>query len=458
MSSDRTNNDFAERLRRIEAKRRAANPGYTPPRLPDFSNLPEDKAIRSAPQRSVGAGGVMLALMAFMGFVGVTAAYVLRDDLPFDVASLSDIGREATLAAKASVQAISQPVSLMPNKSEEPKAPLEYSEDGRILRSPLVATAGYGDVPIDGVVSGFRASTPDDFPASVTTILPEESCVPRALGAGESLANIRIDQGAREVGIQSFSDTALAERLLRNVEAEIGPGKAYDRGGRLSPVMKTVDVFLTDRSAPQYVVLQNLSGAILWNLQPAPGVEIAHVLMISPGGSAVSVGTETLSVQAMRTGDFVSKADFESIRVNYSGEVPENDCFISPWRKPQEHWLSWQKAQDQNMLFVNRIHTFTHGHARFDEWFTRSFGRSATDGVVAAYEASYVLVGPLPETPFAYVPLQERPAWIPLEDHIVVGDAAHRAAGIEAIHMDRLTAALGGDLSRLNPAPRRAQQ
>ncbi|MDV7141391.1 hypothetical protein R3X27_01710 [Tropicimonas sp. TH_r6] len=458
MSSDRTKDEFAERLRRIEAKRRAATPGYKPPRLPDFSNLPEDKLIRSAPRRGIGAGGVMLGLMSFMACVGVAAAYVLRDDLPFEVASLTDISREASLVAKAGVQALGGPVSLVAQKEKQPEAPLKYSDDGRILRSPLVATAWYGDVAIDEVVNGFQPNTSDTFPASVTTYEPAGSCVPRPLGTGESLANIRIDRGGPVVGVQSFSNAALADRLLRNVEAEIVPGKAYDKGGRLSPEMRVVDVFLTDLSAPQYVVLQNLSGAILWNLQPAPGVEIAHVLMISPGGSAVSTGSDTLSVQALRTGDFVSKADFESIRVNYRGDPPENDCFISPWRKPQEHWLGWQKAQKQNMLFVNRIHTFTHGHARFDEWFTRSFGQSAADGVVAADEAAHVLVGPVPEATFAYVPLQERPIWMLNQDHIVIGNAAARAEEIESIHWERLTAALGGDASRLNPAPKRAGQ
>ncbi|RYH09230.1 hypothetical protein [Tropicimonas sp. IMCC6043] len=372
--------EFSERLRRIESERIRNGRASTTKRLPDFSNLPEEPVVPPVRRGGLGAGSVMAALMLFLAMVAGVAVYVFRDSLPLDGIG-TELGRLA-----ASVRQTSERIV--------PWTLTDEVDEGRILRAPMVATADFREVKVDRIVREVQLAEAGTRPAAMHEIAPMRDCRPRPLGAGEGLANLRLESGPGEAGMQG------------------GDGAATTGGPRPKAGMPMADVFLTDTTTPQYVVLQNMRGAILWNLHTAPGVEIAHVLVISPGGAAVSATPGDFGIEAIRIGDYLSAADFEAIARNDWNSVIVRECFVAPFRQPQPIWRAWKRAEDRYKRAGDTIRRYQKGRARFDVWFTRSFGQSAATNAVEAYQAEILLAGPLPDQPFDPAALDAREVWV----------------------------------------------
>ncbi|MDX8347184.1 hypothetical protein SLH49_04210 [Cognatiyoonia sp. IB215446] len=426
MTHDKRPNNFSERLQRIEDARSTREPvtaaelGIAPEPSP-YDRPQEDHTIRN--------GLIWVVIAVMVAFGGYHAALALPNDLKAVIGLPVD---ETEMVAAQEPEP--EPVAI----------PEPASYIGAFLPSPAVASLETDQLSLADLASDVALPTPDTMLGEIIPFDRNISCRLRRPQRDENVVNVRLEGGLLPAPLQAISHTALADRLLRNVKAVTQNRLPAQRNGRVTGPFESIDVFLSDTSAPQYVVLQNLGGNILWNLHLAPDVRVAHVALISEGLPAVANLPDGATIEGLHVSDFV-----EPHRFGADDRIRE--CMIRPWRKPAPDWVAHQKAAEGNELFRNQLTSFTKGHAAFNAWYTQTLGVDATAHVVAPDKAAHVLVGPRPRVPIRYQPMEGQSVHVMRTDTIIAGDSATRAALTEALHQDMLRAAIGGDLAALDP-------
>jgi len=423
MTEDRRQEDFAQRLGRISRERGdEIDPDQAGARR-DVSDFDYNVPIESHPVRNSIIWVVILAALGTGGYFG-------WGYLPQDLRNLITGAESAEDTLPASPEDIAETDTM--------------SNQGPIFASPSLAHAGDTPLTLDSVLTQVSLPTDNTSIADIIPIIRNDDCTLRAPADGEKVVGVRIENALLPAPMHSFSDRQLTDQVLGNIEA-MTQGKVETLAQMATQGQKTsLDVVVTDTSAPLYLVLQNMGPGIVWNLHAAPDVQIAHVAIVSSDFSGVANIQQDTTIEALLVSDFIGPHQ-------YGADDTPRACMIRPWRAAGADWIGTLKSAAGSLSFQNQMYSYTKGFEAYNNWYTDTLGVSATTNTVTARDAAHVLLGAAPETPVIYAQLAGQDIHLMEADHLFLGDASNRAAAVQALHDDLLIAAVGGDLSALNP-------
>lgn len=435
--------DFQERVRRIEARRQAEL---------EARGTGEPSTVRRAGKKASSVF-VMLAIICVV-LIGIVATLpsVIKE-LPEDWAfSLPKIDWERPVREAQERPKRSTPfgvVSLIPKRKEEERdlSQVFAENQGLVFPPGFAANDQNAALDIAMVATGFDAAPGPDLPARITPLAFNTACTFRPLAAGETLHSVNLGNAFTTAPIRVVMDEWIADSLTKYLKRKLNQSRFRGKITPASGSVQMANVFVTDTSAPVYLILQTMSGNTVWNIHAAPGVQIAHVAMIAGGIPGVALPSEDISVEALRVSDFVEKHEF-------GRDDAARDCMIRPWRKPRENWIAARKATKGNALFENQMESYAKGHHAYDLWFQGQFGVSADSVTIGALSAANVLVGTPPASPLPYQPLSTRTLHLGQSDHVFTGDEETLTTAITTLHQSMLLAAAGGDYANLKPPVR----
>ena len=436
---------FAERVKRIQERKVARPPA--PPEMGDVPPLPLELPPMGPEGMPPGGGGgsgfgvirLALILVVFVALLGFGGLY-LKDTLGKTPGGVADASEPAQGDVVAGAPREVSPILtfVVERPKEDPEAPLAVQVDrGWILRPGLVANSDSTEIAVTDIVSGYDPNTPDLVPAEIEMFDANTGCTLRRPAPGEVVHNVRIEHGTGPTDIHVVSSAGMAEALKGHIEGVTTGRKQYLIGKTADGRMDRVDVFVTDTSAPVYLVLQNISGNTLWNVHRGPGAQIAHVALI--GNTSGAVLPADIGLEALRISDFVAPHEFGA----YDTIEP---CMIRPFRKPEPGWRATIEGSQGNQLLANQMHTYSTGFAAFNDWYKKTLGIDADTNVVSIEAAAHVLVGPRPVGQVGYNLIGREKV------HLVRTDRVYQSeeALIEA-HLGLLNAAAGGDALTIDP-------
>jgi hypothetical protein len=402
--------DFAERLRRIEARRQP----QPQPDTPDQPITPPCKAKH--PLRN---GLIWLCAMGALGAGGFALA---RSDGQTSLASmtgnLSQIFTGAFLAAGQAAR--DQTPSGAGERGANPPTPeLATTHDRRITLAEIVTDPA---LPHDRTRLG-----------QVQFFDSNQDCSLRRPQAGEKIVNIHLENASQPLPMRVINAADLTAQLERNIAEVTEQGRTYNWDAQVSGQMRAVDVLLTDQDGPLYLVLQNHGDGIIWNLMPAPGVTLAHVAIVT---------TATSGLAGLPTG-----TGYEAILQSSTVEGPMPPCDATPWRAPEPDWAMVRRSG--NDRYAAELATFTQGHATYAAWYQETLGVAAGLNLISAQTAAHVLVGPVPAAPFPYRALAGQDIHLMRSDHVLMGETIDLAVQSDLLHAAALREMLGGDISLL---------
>ncbi|UWR24553.1 hypothetical protein [Sulfitobacter sp. S190] len=418
---------FEQRLKRLKAADEAQETAQAKAPTPQTGPIRSARAPRKKRSLSVTHLKVLFGAIV-LGFTGLVMGGGLSPD-GFSVAELRQelIGPDTGKSRE--------------NREAVEAEPRYLTLQGWAFNSPGVASAGLPPLMLADIATGFEDATAQTHPAKLTPFTPNRACTLRRPQPEEVVHNVRLETGNLHTPVHAFSNAELSEALIDQVEGLMSRTKRHYKLGRMvDSQMAMVDVFVTDTSAPVYLVLQGFRAHTIWNVHAAPGVQIAHVAMIG-AQSAVAGLTAPATFEAIRISDFVT--DFE-----YGVNEEPRPCMVAPYLPPQAEWTTIDEARSGNKLMENYLYSQTNGAEAYRRWYLSAVGIEPSTNMVAVKHAAHVLVGPRPTAPLAYAPLTGRTAYITNADRFAVGDTQ-----LQAIHQSVLTAAAGGDLTRLVPPP-----
>ena len=286
------------------------------------------------------------------------------------------------------------------------------------------------------VLSGFRETGEDDMPARLSLVATLKTCKFRAPRDGEVVANVHVDRGTMPTPIYAFSRDDLADRTKTWIDVYKREGEnARSSADPAGDKLRAVDVVVTETSGPVYLVLQNEWSSVVWNIQAAPGVKIAHVAVLGSG----SVGIANLG---------------ESVPAEFMNGDVLKQCKIVPARLPADHWLLVQRVKDGSSDDLSdKLAESVERHGAYSRWFAANFGMQGENGVIGINEASHVLVGPLPASPdqrVVFKPLEGASVRIAREDYVTASSRADYRARHDELVRTLAEKMVGGDLKSLH--------
>ena len=426
MTDDRRQTEFAQRLSRIAHDRGdVVAPGEDSPKR-DVSDFSYSMPRENHPVRNGIIWAIVLAAAGTGGFYGWNA-------LPQNL--------KAALVAMVTSDESTDGAALLPEDIPQTDT---MSDQGPTIASPTVAVAAAEPLILNDVVTQVSLVTENTLIGEIVPIVRNASCELRPPLASEKVSGVRIENALLPAPLAAFSNRQLADQVLQNIQAVTQgnaiPGQAMALAGQKT----SLDVFVTDTSAPLYLVLQNMGPGVVWNLQPAPDVNIAHVAIIGSDFSGVANLPPDATVEALLVADFVPP-------YQYGADDAPRACMIRPWRNPQPDWIGSLKTEAGSLTFQNRMYSYTKGYQAYNRWFTQALGVDAAANTITARDAAHVLLGPKPAAPFAYRSLAGQDIRMMEAENLFVGDAAARNDAARRLHLDLLTAAAGGDINALNP-------
>lgn len=292
---------------------------------------------------------------------------------------------------------------------------------GERLASPAIALAGGGSADVRAVSSFFEPTVETETPAATEALADMQGCAFRPPRAGEVIGNVHVGRGGLPTPVSALSRRILAERALAEIRAARGGGAV--EGIEDPAPMQAVDVFITERNAPVYLILQSSEGDVLWNVQPSPGARIAHIAVIAAGQVGLMVPGRP-SAQVLRV-----------------AEHP--DCAIPPAREPDPTWDIFRQGA--------RLEDYAARFEAYDTWFRLRFGIGAEANAIGAHETSHALVGPVPAIYDKVMQTRLAGATIAVTDAdlVAVGPGEARTGRAQAAVERLVAAAAGGNPARL---------
>lgn len=370
-----------------------------------------------------------------LGAVSVAIGYLAMSFLGQGLEPGSETGTQDAQPAAASDGAVRNP----PGATQDAR--------GWVYPALQVVTADGETLPLAQIATGGLPNGTRSAPAGLTPFAANDACTVRRPAAGEIIHNVRLESATVDSEVHAFSNVEMAEALRQHLEGLAKTPRHHQVGSKAEARMGVVDVFVTDTSAPVYLVLQAWKiyerQDMIWNIHIAPGVELSHVVMIGDR-SGVVLPTGAVTFEALRIGDFIEGMGFED-------NEARRPCMVAPFRTPRDDWRAVELASEDNDLQVNHVYYFNTGYRMFNEWYTQAFGVDAGTNLISVAGAAHVLVGPTPTEPIGYRPLSASRVHVTQTDHMVIGDDAWLA-----VHDETLTRALGGDLTSFDPGPRGA--
>ena len=426
MTDDKRQEDFAQRLSRIAHERGdAVAPGQDAPKR-DVSDFSYDMPGENHPIRNGIIWAIALAVAGAGGYYGWSA-------VPQDLKS--------ALAALVSSDDSIDDTALLPEDIPQTDT---MSDEGPTLASPAVVGAAAESLSLNDVVTQVSLPTENTAIRDIIPIVRNASCELRAPLASEKVSGVRIENALLPAPLSAFSEQQLTDQVLQNIEAitqgDVAPNSAMVLAGQKT----SLDVIVTDTSAPLYLVLQNMGPGVIWNLQAAPEVEIAHVAVIGSDFSGVANLPPDTTLEALLVGDFVPP-------YQYGADDTPRACMIRPWRNPQPDWIGSLKTEAGSLASQNQMYSYAKGYQAYNGWFTATLGVDAATNMITARDAAHVLLGPKPAEPLSYRGLAGQDIRLMEADYLFVGDAAARKDAAAQLHLGLMSVAAGGDISALNP-------
>ncbi len=413
MTDSKQKQDFSERIQRIQQKH-----GTPPPPQVQTEAPPSEPAPKGHNLRNAMIWAILAAMAGVGGFYGL---------MMFDEWKLSQ-------AAAPDNQSAPQP---QPKPVQDVR---QITDQGWSIPSPGLATADREQLTVLDVATGFDPAGQDAPPNVLIPFAVNSECTFKRPQPNDVVYNLRMETGTLPTTTHVFSNRAIANALIDHIEGVQVSKKHYQTGSRAQGRMFAVDVFVTDTSAPVYLVLQSFRQNVIWNLQLARGVTLSHVAMIGENSGLVAP-EQDVPFEAIRISDFVTNFEF-------GANDDPGPCMVAPWRRPQAHWPAQAKAENGNDLYTNQIYSFNTGYRAFDAWYRQVMGVPADTNVTGPHSAAHVLVGDLPDQPIEYRSMAGRDVYVSENDFTLIGDDT-----FEDTHIMLLTAAVGGDLALLDPAP-----
>ncbi|MCU0907308.1 MAG: hypothetical protein MUF73_07645 [Rhodobacteraceae bacterium] len=252
-----------------------------------------------------------------------------------------------------------------------------------------------------------------------------ENCTPRRPAADEALVAVQTFEGGQDTPVWLATDADLAretrywveQRALRNAFTGSTPNRPMDPANR-------IDVIVTDTSAPVYLVLQNGVSGTLWHVVTAPGVRIAHVAAVGPGGLGVSLPDPATPVEFVEA------------------------CAPRPAREPAPHWDLFHRIGSGPEYEAKAREWF----AAYDGWFRAAFGQGVEAVTYGAFAADHVLAGPLPAAPVPWRPFHGATVVQGPSGTAFAGTKAEAERHFSAAQTALATAAAGGSLDMILPS------
>lgn len=478
MADDPGQMEFAARLRRIEERR-----------LADLeAQQPKGRRARKAQEKSYDLGpapvargddvrlrnGIIWAgIFAVVGGAGFYGYKQMPEDY---LASLMTMPSGDASGAGFSAASLSWSRSGSPQN----RGPVrEETTWGPSLNSPALMTIDGYENDVQAVAAHFTLMTDDTPPAAITTFARNSDCTLRRPAAHEKLVNIRMDDAALRAPVTAFSEGELGQAVFNYASAVTERMRLHDLTPYVAPEMRAVDIYLTDTSAPLYLLLQNNGDGTVWNLHPAPGVTIAHVASITPYTSGVAGGQADTTYEAIRFADFAYTSDGKWLPNEEGGcyPVPQRTRYDGwtdavPDNEPERDAIQTQVAEEiAGISFRNDLTKRSEGinfvrpagqtdwqpptpeYVVYDAWFRTTLGVSADFNLISPRRAAHILAGPMPTTPIPHRPMAETTIHMMQDDYILAGTLETREAEVLTMKADLLLLAAGGDLANLDPAP-----
>ncbi|MEM6589130.1 MAG: hypothetical protein AAF641_11835 [Pseudomonadota bacterium] len=435
-------NDFEARIARIKS-RHGAGSEQQADQDHQSAGSRDRQTRQDRTRRGMGdrMGGLFMICAVFLAL----GAFGYFSTIGRDSAVVAGLSKGLEVVSMTARVAIGGPPggqALPSTRRDDPSQLRKLVDQGWEYRTPAVAAPDQTEIVLADMVSGYNALTALGEIASFTA---NRNCTLRRPREGEVVRNVRLESGNRPGPLQAFSEAQMAAAVTESIRGYMRDKKPYLQDKRVSGQFHVIDVFLTDTSAPVYLMLQALNGNVLWNIQPAPGVTIAHVAMIGDDMGLID-RPDVPSFEAIRIGDFI-----EGRKTN--DDLFTRACMVRPFRAPEPHWPGEQKAAKNNQLFVNQMHVYKSEHREYAAWYEKTLGAPVNAKMTSARTAAHVLVGPAPATPVAYQSVDGAKVHLLQNDYVITGPRAARTATINDLHMSALKAAAGGDLTNLTYMP-----
>lgn len=282
-------------------------------------------------------------------------------------------------------------------------------------------------IALGDLVEGIDTATISGAPAEIKLISMVADCAITKPMPGQRIADVIAEPGALPTQIYSYDDDEFARSAAYALQRLYGPGKADLAGlkqlhvGPMSDMSLTsVNVIVPPGPEPVYLVINDKSGGILWNILPMPGATVEHVTHLTTGNGGVVNLPEgaTLQVPDIANGDCGAFA-----RVVEDPSVTEARGFV-PSDETRAQW------------------------AAYVAWYVETFGIAPGNGLTGRDEAYAVLAGAAPPEGAA------KAVWAGVTGRIVhLMPAEVIYAAEEQRHEDWFTAKATAEITRAFGAP-----
>ncbi len=391
---------FQERIKRIEAKKRQYE-----------EELPPE--LKRARGQSNPMARLLVVGVVFLALVGLSVPLLMsqfpdRFASPTETATLS--GDTASNGASGQLDPGSVSIMSLLGLGGTGTEGAEAAEEvplfretgiGRAYERLAVLTSDTEGLKVDDIAAHFQLTTGSSVPSELGTFQTNASCMLERPSSRAKIVSVILDKPGMPTPV----------RFPENAE---DPDSSLVEAG-------VVDVFLTDTTAPLYVVLQDAGDGTIWNLQLAEGVRLDHVALVFDNEGGILGLPARASFEAVRGRDFAHAAA--------AGDV---DCRPRPAREPEGDW---------NAPRAGLIGGHAGGYDDYSAWFERQLGVPASENRISAVEASHVLIGPRPETRIAYRPFDRQEVLFSRSDATIASSEEGVDAAINSV--EQAEAAVG---------------
>ncbi len=288
-----------------------------------------------------------------------------------------------------------------------------YKSFGPVAHPRLMFAADDTHHWVRHAVSDWSYDGSHGFPSQILLREPG-SCRLPVPDAGTKLYHVHLDRSGWETSLYNIKRRDVAKRLadaMSDVRAGETPKVHPPRSG---VGMGLVDVVVTDTKQPVQLVLANHSETI-WNIQLASGVKLSSVTVLSREAAGVANLPDNVPL-SIPDGKALGK------------------CGIVPARKPHTRWAVMNRKSNNYNKDSARI--WRKRYAKYDNWFKRQFGASASQNYVSASRGSHVLVGPMPaslDDRFPYRPLEGSVVKLVPTGTFISGSRSHYEAAYQGV-------------------------
>jgi hypothetical protein len=312
----------------------------------------------------------------------------------------------------------------------------EVGRELRGYRAPPGVMMGADEKPywVQSAIKGFRPVKDGDVPGSLVQREGIGGCAFTRPAENEVVATVMVDDSLVDSPVYILSRRLVGDRAENLINVLKANGKTVVASDVTGDSLNVVDVAVTERSKPVYLVLAS-GGGLLFNVHLAPGARVSRVAVI--GGRTMAVANlDPATPVEFLTGD--------------AGAA----CGATPMRIPADHWSFVRNAREAGGSLDDVLERNYAMQRQWAQWFRDSFGVDSEPGASGAATTAHVLAGPMPASSkerATYRPLKGATVLISRADYIVAGSRQdYRKLNSELVRT-AATEAAGGDLAALRP-------